>query len=125
MNENTLKPEALPTRGRPRLSTDYTDELYIVVDDEGEPASDYYSDFDECRTVRDTSNPRHRIFRAAYRIIDENPVLEDNGNLCGHCDQNVAWKERDEPAGEKGPDGLYPTRTVRLCDTCAEEFDGV
>lgn len=74
MNENTLKPEALPTRGRPRLSTDYTDELYIVVDDEGEPASDYYSDFDECRTVRDTSNPRHRIFRAAYRIIDENPT---------------------------------------------------
>ena len=67
------------TRPEPRLSTDYCGEVYIVVDDDGEPVSDYYTDVDTARFLRDRQYPGSRIYRVAYRIIDENPVVHDAG----------------------------------------------
>ena len=62
-------------KAAPNLSTDFTDVLYIVVDDEGEPVSDYHSDSDYAVEARDNDHPGCRVFEVAYRIIDENPVV--------------------------------------------------
>ncbi len=70
------KPDGRP---EPRLSTDYCGELYIVVDDEGEPQSEYQSDPNVAHRLRNRIDPGHRIYRACYRIIDENPVVHDAG----------------------------------------------
>ena len=67
------------TRPAPKLSTDYCGEVYIVVDDDGEPVSDYYSNPNTAHRIRNGLNPRYRIYRVAYRIIDENPVVHDDG----------------------------------------------
>ena len=64
-------------KAAPNLSTDFTDSLYIVVDDEGEPVSDYHCDPDYAVEVRDNDHPGCRVFEVAYRIIDENPVVHD------------------------------------------------
>ena len=67
------------TRPEPRLSTDYCGELYIVIDDEGEPVSEYQTDPNAAHRIRNGLNPVFRIYRVAYRIIDENPVVHDEG----------------------------------------------
>lgn len=66
-------------RPAPRLCTDYCGEVYIVVDNDGDPVSDYYTDVDTARFLRDRQYPGFRIYRVSYRIIDENPVLHDDG----------------------------------------------
>ncbi len=63
----------------PRLCTDYCGELYIVIDDEGEPVSEYQTDPNTAHRTRNGLNPAFRIYRVAYRIIDENPVVHDEG----------------------------------------------
>jgi len=66
-------------RPEPRLSTDYCGELYIVIDDDGEPVSLYCSDPNTAHRVRNGLNPALRFYRVTYRIIDENPVVHDDG----------------------------------------------
>ena len=51
-------------RGAPQLADDYDGLMYIVVDDEGEPASDYHTDLDIARDHRD-NNPGWERFRIA------------------------------------------------------------
>ena len=74
---------AKDTRGQPSLYRDYHGELYIVVDDEGEPVTDYYTDFEDARTTRDNQcdadgeRPwaKHRIASVGFKVL----VPDDGG----------------------------------------------
>ena len=76
---------AKDTRGQPSLYRDYHGELYIVVDDEGEPVTDYYTDFEDARTARDNycdvdgKRPwvKYRIASVGFKVLvpdDGSPV---------------------------------------------------
>ena len=69
-------------RQRPDLDDDYYGELYIVVDDDGDPVSDYYSDLDVAQELRDNYWPDARIFEVAFKVVGiddpEPPTLVDD-----------------------------------------------
>ena len=73
------------TRGQPSLYRDYHGELYIVVDDAGEPVTDYYTGLEDARSTRDNYSDadgkrpwaRHRIASVGFKVLvpdDGNPV---------------------------------------------------
>ena len=75
---------AKDTRGQPSLYRDYHGELYVIVDDEGEPVSEYSTSFDETRDLRNNGEDSdgqkwegYRIARVAYKVLvpdDGSPV---------------------------------------------------
>ena len=72
------------TRGEPRLYRDYHGELYVIVDDEGEPVSEYSTSYDETRDLRNNGEgsdgerwDKYRIARIGYKVLvpdDGSPV---------------------------------------------------
>lgn len=70
-------------RGEPKLYRDYYGQIFIVVDDDGEPVSDYHTDLDELRTIRDNyetadgSRPwaQFRIAEVSFKA-----VIPDDGS---------------------------------------------
>lgn len=75
----------LDARQAPLLSRDYEGELFIVVDDSGEPVSDYSPSLDEIQHLRDTASvdgvddawAYYRIARVPLKVLvpdDGTPV---------------------------------------------------
>ena len=61
-----------PQRGEPNLSRDYYGELYIVVDDDGEPVSRYYMRLKRARQFREDAGgncEQFRIVEVAYKAL--------------------------------------------------------
>lgn len=83
-------------RGEPRLYRDYHGELFIVVDDDGEPVSDYQTDLDELRTIRDNYETAGGTRPwAQYRIaqVSFKAVIPDDGTPIGIVDDPRARAE--------------------------------
>ena len=64
-----MKPD---TRGEPRLSRDYYDDMYIVVDDAGEPVTPYRLSLKRAREDREDHGGealKYRIVNVAYKAL--------------------------------------------------------
>ena len=64
-------------RGEPQLYRDYYGELYIIVDDDGEPVSDYYTELTDTRIIRDSYETaegdrpwaQYRIAQVSFKVV--------------------------------------------------------
>ncbi|MXX33256.1 MAG: hypothetical protein F4107_10890 [Gemmatimonadetes bacterium] len=77
-------------RGEPNLSRDYYGELYIVIDDDGEPVTPYRLTFKRAAEDREDHGGealRYRIVKVAYKALPRDD---------GEPDEIV-----DDPAGEE------------------------
>ena len=66
------------TRPEPNLSRDYYGDLYIVIDDDGEPVSDYQIDLNVAHRLRHRLNPEFRICRVSYKALPRDDGLPDD-----------------------------------------------
>ena len=96
---STTSASTKAARPEPRLCTDYCGELYIVIDDDGEPVSDYQTDPNVAHRIRNGLSPGFRICRVAYRIIDENPVVHDGGGGQPVADEHERVRREGYNAG--------------------------
>ena len=71
------------TRGEPQLCRDYYGELFIVIDDDGEPVTDYYTAIADAIATRDnhSDGPGERPW-AKYRIasVGLKALVPDDGS---------------------------------------------
>ena len=110
-NQGTTQedPEGVMKRGEPRLCRDYYGELFIVIDDDGEPVTEYYTDFDIAREQRDNycdvgDNRPWAKFRIAQ--VSFKAVVPDDGSPVKIADDPLEvpdpeW-ERQTLIGESG-----------------------
>ena len=59
-------------RSAPQLDRDYYGELYIIVDDDGEPVSNYHTELHIAKNVRESMNPEcadFRIAKVAFKAV--------------------------------------------------------
>lgn len=64
--------EVPPKRGEPNLSDDYYGEMYIVVDDDGEPVSPYCMRLKRAREFREDAGGEYLLYRiveVAYKAL--------------------------------------------------------
>jgi len=71
---------ATDPRKEPQLCRDYDGPIYILIDDEGEPCSDYNTDLDVLRAIRagDPKLADCRIVMGGYRVFVEEPEIVDD-----------------------------------------------
>ena len=64
-------------RGEPQLNRDYWDAIYILVDNDGEPVSDYHMDLNRLRDLRNRvyEFDGYRIYRCGMRVFCDEPEL--------------------------------------------------
>lgn len=74
-----------PDRAEPRLSDDFEDRMFIVVDDDGEPVSRYYMTLKGARELREDAGEEYEgyriveiMFRALPRTDGEPDIIADD-----------------------------------------------
>ena len=73
---------AKDTRGRPRLYRDHHGELFIIVDDGGEPVSEYTESLATARELRDSAEDDGGRSWSGYRIasVGFKVLVPDDGS---------------------------------------------
>ena len=69
--------EGVMKRGEPQLCRDYYGEAYVIVDDDGEPVTNYYTELHVARTVRE-SDPDWADYRIAE--VGFKALVPDDGS---------------------------------------------
>ncbi|MCY4400866.1 MAG: hypothetical protein OXE96_16225 [Gemmatimonadetes bacterium] len=65
-------------RAEPSLCRDHYDDMYIVIDDDGEPASGYYMTLKGAQQVREDLGPGHLHYRIAS--VGYKALVPDDGS---------------------------------------------
>lgn len=68
-------------RAAPRIDTDYYDNAYIVIDDEGEPVGDFHVSVHDAREFREEQGDeakQHRIVKVGVKILPDYPEIVDD-----------------------------------------------
>ena len=82
-------------RYEPQLARDYDGVCYILVDDRGEPVSDYNTDLDVLKSIRagDPVLAGCRIVMGGFRVFVEEPQIVDDPKA-GHYGHRVPYEAR-------------------------------
>ncbi len=83
-----------PKRGEPQLSRDYYGDLFIVIDDDGEPVSPYYLRLKRAREWREDYGGKaelYRIVKVAFKALPR-----DDGEPDEIVDDPLASRREDD-----------------------------